>query len=140
MNLKQCLEMQEKENYSLVAFKDNQIYTSKNRGIAPIMDALEKDLHYFDGYVVCDKVIGKAAAMLFTYSGIHYIHARTLSKGAQEILDKYHVEYSYDTLTEYIINREGNDLCPMEKTVLEINDLQEAYIALKNKLSELRGM
>ena len=38
---------------------------------------------------------------------------------------------------EYIINRDKTGMCPMEKTVYDMNDLDEAFIALKHKQSEL---
>ena len=41
------------------------------------------------------------------------------------------------SLADYIINRKGDDMCPMEKTVVNINDLNEAYEALNNKLKSM---
>ena len=125
--LKELLE----NNYSLVCSNG---YKSLDSGIKPIITKLNEDLWYFKGEEVADKIIGKAAAMLFVLSGVKKVNAVVMSKGGQAILEKYHIEYSYQTLCDSIINRKGDDICPMEKTVKDIDDLNEAYLALKEKV------
>jgi hypothetical protein len=48
------------------------------------------------------------------------------------------IDCEYEVLTEKIINREGTDICPMEKTVFGCDNAEEAYGLLKNKLKELK--
>ena len=62
---------------------------------------------------------------------------RTGAKWVQQLAEKYKIPYSYGTLAKEIINRDGTDMCPMEKTVLNIDDLDEAYVALDRKVKEL---
>ena len=38
---------------------------------------------------------------------------------------------------EYIVNRTNTGMCPMEMTVKDIDDLNEAEAALRNKVREL---
>lgn len=137
MTLETLLEIQEKENYTLVGAKEDDIYTSTAHGIRPIMMKIKNDPLYFQGCTMCDKIVGKAAAMLFARSQIAYLYAHTLSEAGQAILEKYKIPYSYGTLAKEIINRDGTDMCPMEKTVLNIDDLDEAYVALDRKVKEL---
>mgnify|MGYP003320348749 CR=1 FL=1 len=47
--------------------------------------------------------------------------------------------FSYDTVVQYIINRTGAGLCPMEETVKDIRDEKTALEALKRKVEELRA-
>lgn len=119
------------EGYSLVC--DNG-YCSKDSGIKPIMSKLEEDLNFFSGSVVADKIIGKAAAMLFVLSGVKEVYALVLSKAGKKILEDYNIIFHYDELTDKIINRKGDDICPMEKTVQDIDDLDMAYEALRHKV------
>ena len=35
------------------------------------------------------------------------------------------------------MNRENTDVCPMEKTVVQIDDPEQAYCAIKQKLASL---
>ena len=137
MTLETLLEIQEKENYTLIGAKEDEIYTSTAHGIKPIMMKIKNNPLYFQGYTMCDKIVGKAAAMLFIRSKIAYLYAHTLSEAGKAILDQYQIPYSYHELAKVIINRDGTDMCPMEKTVLNIDDLDEAYEALDRKVKEL---
>ena len=120
------------ENCSIAASNG---YVSFASGIKPLVEKLNEDLYYFKGLEVADKVVGKAAAMLFVLSGVKKVYAHVLSKAGEKILKENNIEYEYGQLVENIINRSGDDICPMEKTVKDIDDYNEAYIALKNKIA-----
>ena len=120
------------ENCSIVASNG---YVSFASGIKPLIEKLNEDLYYFKDLEVADKVVGKAAAMLFVLSGVKKVYAHVLSKAGEKILIENNIEYEYGQLVENIINRSGDDICPMEKTVKDIDDYNEAYIALKNKIA-----
>ena len=113
----------------------NCIYSDK-RGIAPMINFIGRgdDL---SGYSVADTVVGKAAALLFVKCGIKSVFAKTLSEYGKSVLERYGIKFEYVILTERIINREGTDVCPMEKAVMNTDDPQEAYEILKSKLTEL---
>jgi len=121
-------------NYSIIASNG---YYSKDSGIKPVIFKINEKKDYFKGLEVADKIIGKASAMLLVLSGVKKIEAIVLSKAGKAILDKYQIEYTYEELVEYIINRKGDGMCPMEICVKDIEDLEEAYIALNNKVKEL---
>lgn len=131
MNL---IEQLKANNYALIASNG---YYSTDSGIKPIIFKLEQDLHYFKDLYVVDKIVGKASAMLLVLSGVKQIHALVLSKSAKAVLEKYHIGYTYEQLVEYIINRKGDGLCPMEDTVKDIDDLNIAYQALKDKINKM---
>ena len=61
-----------------------------------------------------------------------------LFRSGKAILEKYNIPYEYGTLTESIKNRVGTDVCPMEKTVMNTEDLSEAFRLLKAKVEGLR--
>lgn len=93
------------------------IITDDGRGISPMMKfiGMGKDLK---GYSAADMIVGKAAA--------------------SEYLEAHHIPHSYDKLTEQIINRTGDNICPMEAAVANISDPEEGYKALFNKIQEMR--
>ena len=138
MNLKLLQEKLNKENYTLIADKNGEYYTSYSRGIAPILDQMKDDQSFFKGAIVVDKVIGKATAMLLILSGVEFIYAYVLSQKAMEILEQYHVPFEYRKLVDYIENRDQTGMCPMEATVYDINDLNEAFEALILKQQALK--
>lgn len=137
--LDKAKELLKQDNHTFVAVSDRDVYTSSMHGIVPIISKVEEDALYFKGYYVADKVIGKSAAMLLIRSQIACLYAEVLSEHAKNILDEYHIPYSYHTIVPYIINRTKDGMCPMEQTVVGIQDLEIGYVALQNTLAKLRG-
>ncbi len=130
-DLEQAKKRLEEENYSCVVIRNGEEAVSKERGIKPLLDWLQQDNHFFAGTSVADKVIGKAAAMLFVLGGAKTVHAKVLSEPARKIFETYKVAISYDVLTDRIKNRSGTGLCPMESRVMDTDSLQEAYLRLQ---------
>ena len=125
------------EEMSCVLVKGDKVYTSKKTGIAPMIEFIDNKTDLV-GFSVADKIVGKAVALLFIYSQIKEVYAKTISKPAVEILEKHSIKVSYETLTDRIINRKGTGLCPMEETILDVDDPAVAFPMLKNKMMQLR--
>ena len=124
--------------HTICLCREGKCLFSEKRGIAPMMDFIADSIN-LTGYSVADLVVGKAAALLFVKCGIKRVFAKTLSESARRVLELYGVDYEYETLTEKIINRDGTDICPMEKAVTGTDDIEEAYSILQNKLKILRS-
>lgn len=122
--------------HTICLCKDGNCLYSEKRGIAPMMNFIASGTD-MRGYSVADIVVGKAAAMLFVLSGIKSVFAKTLSKSGEEILKRYEIPYEYETLTDKIINRDGTDICPMEKAVSVTEDPQEAYDLLSERIKSM---
>ena len=137
MNLKSLQEKLNNEDLTLVAQIQDTIYTSQLKGIAPLINPMKENQLFFKDAIVVDRVIGKAAAMLLALSQVQYIYAYVLSCKAREILDAYKIDYDYEKLADYIVNRDHTGMCPMEKTVYDMTDLNEALSALIQKQEEL---
>lgn len=110
-------------------------YIYFGRGVQPLLTALEEGR--LAGACVADRVIGKGAAMLLVCGGAAAVHASLISAHAKTYLDRHQIEYSSDQTCPYIINRTGNGMCPMESTVLEIEDPYVGVAAMRQKLKEL---
>lgn len=106
--------------------------TAKDRGIKPILQWLSTAPDQLAGGYAADKVVGKAAALLFIQGGIAALHTRVISQPALDALTAYHIPTTYDQLVPRIVNRAGDGLCPMESRVITIDDPAEAYLALKD--------
>ena len=131
-NAKKLLE----GDVTIVLVKDDDVITSQLKGIRPLMNLLRggKDL---TGYVVADKIIGKAQAMLIIKARVKEAFGKVVSVSGKEIMEKNGVKVTYETLTDKIINRNGTDICPMEKAVQSIDDIEEGYRALIETVKKL---
>ena len=120
--------------HTLCLVRGEEVLVRDERGIAPMMALLAegKDLK---GFSAADRVVGKAAAMLFVKAKIRELFAETISRSAAEFLEENGLPFSYRTMTEYIVNRDGTGRCPMENAVLSCNDAEEGYLLLQQKLA-----
>lgn len=121
-------------NATFVMIKNEQTMMSERRGVAPILQLLREDPDALEGAYIADKVIGKAAALLLMYGRIRALYTKVISSHALNVLKDSGIEVVYDKLVPYVINRDGTDMCPMEKLVLQIGGPEEAYAVLDRKL------
>ena len=126
------------EGHAAAACKGDTVYTADGRGIAPLLSIIEK-AGSLDGFTVCDKVIGSAAAFLMIEAGVGEAYAKTASVRAVKLFVTHNVVFSYSELTDHIKNRTGDGLCPMEKTALQMTTADGAYGIFKAKLEELKN-
>ena len=88
---------------------------------------MRQDPDCLRGASAADKVIGKAAALLFVYGGIRQVYAGVISTPALEVFQQYGVVCEYGTLVDRIQNRKGDGLCPMETRAMTLTLPEEAY-------------
>ena len=127
-------------NYSIVIIQNNQVvFKSQDSGISPLLKAIDlfKPEKLY-GSLVADKVVGKAAALLFALFRPRYVFSMMISKPAVKVLRKHSIEFNYDKLVDYILNRDKTDLCPFEKAVSQIDDPIKADRAIKETLEKLK--
>ena len=129
-----------KENlpgHTICLSKAGNLIFSDKKGISPMMGFIAEGVD-LSGYSAADLIVGKAVAMLFVKCKIKAVYAKTLSKSGKEVLDSHGIHCEYQTLTDVIINREGTDVCPMEKTVKDTDDIEEGYRLLKAKIETMK--
>ena len=127
-----------KGQYTLVICKDEDIVTSDITGIKPLINLIEEKKEY-KGYSAADKIVGRAAAFLYTLLEVKNLYGEIMSKGATEILKNAKINFEYKTLTDFIENRKKDGMCPMDEAVKNINDPKEAYEAIKEKIKFLQS-
>ena len=120
-----------------VVLRDGEIVRAETgRGVAPMIRLYEDGA--LQGAYVVDKIVGKAAAMLMTLGGVSGCYALTVSRAALDWFVGHGIPVEYEVCAEYIVNRTGDGMCPMEQTVKEMTDATEALAALKQKIADLR--
>lgn len=124
------------ENCTCVLSDGKETITSYERGVKPLINFVnsKKD---FSGFLAADKIVGKAAALLYVNLKISYLYAKVTTFEAVKICKNNNIIIEFDTLTDKIINRKGDDICPMEKLVLNVNEPTIAKLLIEEKLKEM---
>ena len=125
------------EDHTCVLCREDQIYTSTRRGVAPLLNWLDSGTDLRD-FSAADRVIGKATAYLYCLLGVKEVFARVMSKPAMEVLLSYNIPASYDTLVDGIENRQKTGPCPMEHATRNCTTPEEALTAVRETLKRLQ--
>ncbi|MCM1131456.1 MAG: DUF1893 domain-containing protein [Roseburia sp.] len=124
------------EGNTVCLVKEDSLFLSKKRGITPLLEFIESGFN-FKGYSAADKIVGKAAAFLYACLDVKEVYAEVLSKEAISVFEQYNILFEYSILTDYIINRKGTGLCPMEEVLLNCSSKENAIFAIKNRFNTL---
>ena len=76
--------------------------------------------------------------MIFLANGVKAVHGCLMSVHGLEILEKEQVKISYDKVIDQVKSPSG-DICPFEKLILNIDDVDEAYNRLLTRIREVFG-
>ncbi len=132
-DIKQNL-IKELETNSLVVYtKDKEIITSKEHGLIPLTNYIENN-SFHETYAF-DKIVGKAAALLYAYGDADYVYAKTISKPAIKVFKDYNIKYEAEKIVEEIPNRTKTDICPFEKLIKDVNNPTQAYGMIYKKMN-----
>jgi len=69
-----------------------------------------------------DKLVGRAAALLFALVHPRSVFAMTMSTGAQDVLHNAGIAFMFDEATPEIRNRTGTGPCPMEAAITGVTE------------------
>ena len=77
--------------------------------------------------------------MLYVLMGAEEVYAEVMSRAADGVFAYFGVAHSYETLVDFIVNRRGDGVCPMENAVKDITQPAQAVPALRATLNALSG-
>ena len=117
-------------HYTCVACKEEVVYTTTQRGVAPLLNWLDSKTDLKD-FSAADRVVGRGAAFLYCLLGVKEVYALVMSRPAAEVLQSHGILADAGTFVEGIINRTGTGPCPFEAAVMDIQDTQEALNAIR---------
>ena len=126
-SLEQAKSLLTSTDSTLAVVSVDDFFTSKERGVKPLMHLLKEKKGFLKGASVADKVIGKAAALLMVLGEIKEVHTLIISEPAIKVFEKYNIPCFYDKKVTRIVNRTGDGLCPMETLCLDVEEPQEAF-------------
>ena len=136
-NLSKARELLGSGNYTCVVCREDSVYTTSRRGVAPLLNWLDGHTD-LKGFSAADRVVGRGAAFLYCLLGVREVFAQVMSQPAAEVLRAHGIGVQADLFVEGIINRAGTGPCPFEAAVMGILDPQEALTAIRNKRRQLQ--
>lgn len=140
MNLQQANQLLKDNSCTCIILKNNEIiYKSSYIGVKPLLMFLNEHayLDETDKLILIDKVIGKAALLLAVKCKIYKIYTPVISQEALSAAEYYNIEWEAEKIVPRIINREGTGKCPIEASVSDTVDLDQALVNIKGAISEL---
>ena len=133
-----ALERLRSGGHTCVVCRGETVYTSDARGVAPLLDWLDRGMR-LDGFSAADKVVGRGAAFVYVLLGVRRVHALVMSQMAREVLEAHGIEASWDSCPPRILNRDRTGFCPIETAVEGITEPQKALEAIRARLAQLRA-
>lgn len=113
------------------------MFKSKEKGVQPLLDWMNSGNNYM-GYMIADKVVGRAAAFIDIAMGIREVYAEVISEPAKELLERNHIEVTADTVVPDILNSDKSDRCPLEKAVDGIENAGDALMPIELALIRMK--
>ena len=137
-DLERAKETLKSDNCTCVLALGSVMFKSKEKGVQPLLDWMNSGNNYM-GYMVADKVVGRAAAFIDIAMGVREVYAEVMSEGAKELLEKNHIEAYADTVVPQIMNNDKSDVCPLEKAVEGIENAADALMPIELALIRMNG-
>ena len=122
---------------TIAVVSNGEVFTSQERGVKPLLHLLTEKKGFRKGASVADKVIGKAAALLMVLGEIKEVHTLIISEPAIKVFENHNIPCFYDKKVDRIVNRTGDGLCPMETLCLDVDDPQEAFEKIREKVMKM---
>ena len=114
--MKQLIGILHNEDLTLVVkSKNGEIQRFTQRGVKDLLTLVSERPEVLEGAIIADKAVGKAAAACMVVGGTKRVYADIMSQPALALLQQHGIEAEYGILVDHIINRKGDDWCPMEK-------------------------
>ena len=114
------------------------IFKSKQEQLRPLLDYIDRFSPQVKGVVIFDRIVGNAAALLLKKAFCLEIHSPLGSEFAARTLSEQGIKYHFSRTVPYIMNKAGDDICPMEKLSLD-KDPEEFFQHLCKSLSKPQG-
>ena len=102
-NLEKAIKiLEEEKDLTLVLVLNEDIYKSSEKGIKSLLQLLNSGKNYLN-YSAADKIVGKAAAMLYKLLNVNDIYGEVMSIRAINFLEQNNINFKYKIKTNEII-------------------------------------
>ena len=103
------------DGYTCVITRDGRtMYASRESGIRPLLEIIRQGTDVSGGDAA-DRIVGKAAALLYARMGVARVKAVVMSRSGLSVLESRGIPAQYQTLTDAIVNRRGTAPAPWSR-------------------------
>lgn len=126
----------ESGGHTCVLCRGETTLTSDAHGVVALLSWLGSGVD-LAGFSAADRVVGRAAALLYAAAGVVCVHAVVASEPALEVLAVHGIEASADEVVGAILDRVRTGPCPMDAAVAGVDDPSEATQLLRAAVNRL---
>lgn len=110
------------------------IFSSDKDRLLPLVDFLAEFGRGSEPVLICDKIMGNAAACLAVLANAREVYSPMGSELAVTTLDEYGINHHLDEIVPFILQDDGVSMCPMEELSID-KDPEDFYEALKARIA-----
>jgi hypothetical protein len=139
-DLQKARALLETEQHAIVFVRGGLVLgVGDRRGVIDLLNLAETVGPDAAGAAVADRVVGRAAALVYCHLGVAAIYAQRLSEGGAAALEQGAVHAEWSERVEVILNRARDGICPFERAAATVDDPAEAIPVLAARLAQLMG-
>ena len=125
------------ENCTCVLALGNVIFRSSESGLKPLMDWMYSGNNYM-GFMIADKVVGRAAAFIDIAMGVREVYAEVISEPAKKLLEYHQIAVTAETIVPEILNADKTDVYPPDKAVEGIESAADALMPIELAVARMK--
>lgn len=132
----QMLSALEQQGVGLIVENNGETTTYCQHGVKDLLYLTANEPERLKGAVVADKRVSKAAACLMIEGGVKRVNTPLVSTPARQMLEAAGIAIYAREEVPLMMNRDGTDLCPMEKKLLDAKTPEQCAAILRGATVE----
>jgi hypothetical protein len=125
-------------DYGCVLARGEETLVSRAPGVGALVDWLAAGVE-LAGFAAADRVVGRAAALLYAHAGVVAVYADLAGAAAADICAAHGIAFRAAVTVPGILNRDQTGPCPLEAAVTGVDDPATAVGLLTDTVRTLRG-
>ena len=104
---------------------DKIIFQSGKDGVKGLVEFIDEYCTKLENLIIFDKIVGRGAALLIVFLKAKEVFTKIISESGKKVLEESNIEFHFKETVSNIMNKKGNDICPIEK--LSFGKMPEAF-------------
>ena len=130
------LDALEQQGVGMIIDNHGETTTYSLPGVQDLLHLTANEPERLKGAVVADKRVGKAAACLLIEGGVKSVCTPLVSTPARQMLEEAGIPLYAREEIPLMVNKDGTDLCPMEKKLLDAKTPEQCAAILRGATIE----